>query len=138
MAASSAGQSGTPSASATDHTPVKQPSVSSANDETPAASSTPIDFPWEQFLDAVGVVGARTYLTKAGHAFDGQTLTIYAGKKFAKMQIDRALPTLSAALNRLSITAEIAVLATSKPPKDRQKAAILAMMGGGEEITIDG
>ncbi len=137
-AASSAGQSGTPSASATDHTPAKQPSVSTANDETPAASSMPIDFPWEQFLDAVGAVGARTYLTKAGHAFDGQTLTIYAGKKFAKMQIDRALPTLSATLNRLGITAEIAVLATSKPPKDRQKAAILAMMGGGEEITIDG
>ena len=137
-AASSAGQSGAPSASATDHTPVKQPSVSAANDETPTASSTLIDFPWEQFLDAVGAVGARTYLTKAGYAFDGQTLTIYAGKKFAKMQIDRALPTLSAALNRLGITAEIAVLATSKPPKDRQKAAILAMMGGGEEITIDG
>lgn len=138
VAVSSAGQSGTSSASATDHTPAKQPSVSSANDETPAASSMPIDFPWEQFLDAVGVVGARTYLAKAGHAFDGQTLTIYAGKKFAKMQIDRALPTLSAALNRLDITAEIAVLATSKPPKDRQKAAILAMMGGGEEITING
>ena len=137
-AASSAGQSGTPSASAADHTSAKQPSVSAANDETPAASSMPIDFPWEQFLDAVGAVGARTYLAKAGHAFDGQTLTIYAGKKFAKMQIDRALPTLSAALNRLGITAEIAVLATSKPPKDRQKAAILAMMGGGEEITIDG
>lgn len=136
-AALSAGQSGT-SASATDHTSAKQPSVSSANDETPAASSTPIDFPWEQFLDAVGAVGARTYLTKAGHAFDGQTLTIYAGKKFAKMQIDRALPTLSAALHRLGITAEIAILATSKPPKDRQKAAILAMMGGGEEITING
>lgn len=137
-AAASAEQPPTPSASATDHTPAKQPSVSAANDETPAASPDPVDFPWEQFLDAVGAVGARTYLAKAGHAFDGQTLTIYAGKKFAKMQIDRALPTLSAALNRLGITAEIAVLATSKPPKDRQKAAILAMMGGGEEITIDG
>ena len=136
--AASAEQPPTPSASATDHTPAKQPSVSAANDETPAASPDPVDFPWEQFLDAVGAVGARTYLAKAGHAFDGQTLTIYAGKKFAKMQIDRALPTLSAALNRLSITAEIAVLATSKPPKDRQKAAILAMMGGGEEITING
>lgn len=137
-AAASAEQPPTPSASATNHTPAKQPSVSSANDETPTASSTPIDFPWEQFLDAVGAVGARTYLAKAGYAFDGQTLTIYAGKKFAKMQIDRALPTLSAALHRLGITAEIAILATSKPPKDRQKAAILAMMGGGEEITING
>lgn len=137
-ATASAGQSGAPSASAADHTPAKQPSVSTANDETPAASPDPVDFPWEQFLDAVGAVGARTYLAKAGHAFDGQTLTIYAGKKFAKMQIDRALPTLSAALNCLGITAEIAVLASSKPPKDRQKAAILAMMGGGEEITING
>ena len=137
-AAASAEQPPTPSASATDHTPVKQPSVSSANDETPAASSTPVDFPWEQFLDAVGAVGARTYLAKAGYVYDGQILTIYAGKKFAKMQIDRALPTLSAALNRLGITAEITVLASSKPPKDRQKAAILAMMGGGEEITING
>lgn len=137
-AASSAGQSGTPSASAADYTSAKQPSVSVANDETPTTSPDPVDFPWEQFLDAVGAVGARTYLAKAGHAFDGQTLTIYAGKKFAKMQIDRALPTLSAALNCLGITAEIAVLASSKPPKDRQKAAILAMMGGGEEITING
>ncbi|MBB1567146.1 DNA polymerase III subunit gamma/tau [Candidatus Saccharibacteria bacterium] len=137
-AASSAGQSGTPSASAADYTSAKQPSVSVANDETPTTSPDPVDFPWEQFLDAVGAVGARTYLAKAGHAFAGQTLTIYAGKKFAKMQIDRALPTLSAALHRLGITAEIAILATSKPPKDRQKAAILAMMGGGEEITING
>jgi len=136
-AAASAEQPPTPSASATDHTPAEQ-SASPANNETSAASSTPIDFPWEQFLDAVGAVGARTYLAKAGHAFDGQILTIYAGKKFAKMQIDRALPTLSAALHRLGITAEITVVATSKPPKDRQKAAILAMMGGGEEITIDG
>ena len=136
-AAASAEQPPTPSVSTTDHTPAEQ-SASSANNETSAASSTPIDFPWEQFLDAVGAVGARTYLAKAGHAFDGQTLTIYAGKKFAKMQIDRALPTLSAALNRLGITAEITVLASSKPPKDRQKAAILAMMGGGEEITING
>ncbi len=137
-AAASAEQPPTPSASATDHTPVKQPSVSAANDETPTVSPDPVDFPWEQFLDAVGAVGARTYLAKAGHAFDGQTLTIYAGKKFAKMQIDRALPTLSAALHLLGITAEITVVATSKPPKDRQKAAILAMMGGGEEITING
>ena len=137
-AAASAEQPPTPSASATDHTPAEQSTVASANDETPAASPAPVDFPWEQFLDAVGAVGARTYLAKAGHAFDGQTLTIYAGKKFAKMQIDRALPTLSAALNRLGITAEITVLASSKPPKDRQKAAILAMMGGGEEITING
>ncbi len=137
-AAASAEQPPTPSASATDHTPAEQSTVASANDETPAASPAPVDFPWEQFLDAVGAVGARTYLAKAGHAFDGQTLTIYAGKKFAKMQIDRALPTLSAALNCLGITAEIAVLASSKPPKDRQKAAILAMMGGGEEITING
>ena len=136
-AAASAGQSGTPSASATDHTPAEQ-SASPANNETSAASSTPVDFPWEQFLDAVGAVGARTYLAKAGYVYDGQILTIYAGKKFAKMQIDRALPTLSAALHRLGITAEIAILATSKPPKDRQKAAILAMMGGGEEITING
>ena len=136
-AAASAEQPPTPSASATDHTPAEQ-SASPANDETSVASSTPVDFPWEQFLDAVGVVGARTYLTKAGHVYDGQILTIYAGKKFAKMQIDRALPTLSAALHRLGITAEIAILATSKPPKDRQKAAILAMMGGGEEITING
>ncbi len=137
-AASSAGQSGAPSAPAADNTPAEQPSVSAANDETPAASPDPVDFPWEQFLDAVGAVGARTYLAKAGHVYDGQILTIYAGKKFAKMQIDRALPTLSAALHRLGITAEIAILATSKPPKDRQKAAILAMMGGGEEITING
>jgi outer membrane protein assembly factor BamA len=78
-------------------------------------------------------------LQKAGYDFDGEILTIHAGKKFAKTQLDKALPSLSSALQEIGQTnATVNVLPTPKPPADGQTAAILAIMGGGEEVKING
>ena len=120
--------------------PAKRAKKTPKSSKNSAKSTASQPFPWNDFLAPLkeSAAGAHSILVKCGYSYDGGELTIYAGKKFAKMQIDRALPTLNTALHRLGITAEIAILATSKPPKDRQKAAILAMMGGGEEITING
>lgn len=109
-------------------------------ESTPTTTSTPIkDFPWQDFLAAVGTtVGAYTLLAKSSYEYNGTLLTIYAGKPFSKKQIDKSLPALNEALQKLNIPAEIETKGGAKPPRDSKKAAILAMMGGGEEVKIDG
>ena len=100
------------------------------------ATSQP--FNWEKFLDPLkqSAAGAYSILSKCGHDFDNETLTIYAGKKFAKSQIDKALPALAQSLQSMNCDAEIVVLATTRPPESSEAAAIIAMMGGGEEVSL--
>lgn len=105
------------------------------------APSASVAFAWDEFLAAVKekATGAHSLLQKAGYDFDGEMLTIHAGKKFAKTQLDKALPSLSSALQEIGQTnATVNVLPTPKPPADGQTAAILAIMGGGEEVKING
>ena len=64
-------------------------------------------------------------------------LTIYAGKKFAKTQIDKALPALAESLQMINLPdTEITVLAAPKPPENSQTAAIITMMGGKEKMSL--
>lgn len=96
------------------------------------------DFDWSKFLDAVHAksTGAYSYLTKSGYELDDQQLTIFTGKKFAKNQIEKSLPVLADALQAQKLDREIIVSAKPKPPKDSQTAAILDIMGGGEEVNL--
>lgn len=102
------------------------------------APSAATDFAWQDFIAAVAEtsMGAATILKKCGRHFDDATLTLYAGKKFAKSQLDKAMPALSGALQTLHIAAEIRVLAEPAPASNSQAAAILDIMGGGEEVSI--
>lgn len=85
----------------------------------------------------VDSMGASTLLSKCAYEFDGITLTIYAGKPFTKKQIDKSLALMQKAMQALGISdADIAILAESKPASDSQTAAVLAMMGGGEEVSL--
>lgn len=96
-------------------------------------------FAWDDFLAPLkeSAAGAHSILAKCKYHYDGATLTIYAGKKFAKTQIDKALPALAESLQMIDLPdTEITVLATPKPPEDSQTAAIIAMMGGGEEVSL--
>lgn len=107
---------------------------------TPIAAphdSTP--FAWDAFLERVKEQspGTCTILQKCGYGFDGTSLTIFAGRKFNKTQIDKAFTVLTRTLAILAPEAkEVIVLATPKPPEDSQTAAVLDIMGGGEEVTI--
>ena len=102
----------------------------------------PIDFPWIKFIESIKEtsMGAYSVLTKCGHDFDGTTLFIYAGKEFAKKQLDKSLPSLAAAASTASGVSEITieVLPSAKVLEDSQMAAVVAMMGGGEEVDING
>ena len=93
---------------------------------------------WPKFLDAVHAksAGAYSYLAKSGYELDDQQLTIFTGKKFAKTQIEKSLPALTGALQEQNIDCEIVISAKPKPPKDSQTAAILDIMGGGEEVNL--
>ena len=133
-------------------TSTQEPSVSIKDDKSNAASSASTaapahnkknkeekSFAWDDFLAPLkeSAAGAHSILAKCKYCYDGATLTIYAGKKFAKTQIDKALPALAESLQMIDLPdTEITVLATPKPPEDSQTAAIIAMMGGGEEVSL--
>lgn len=96
-------------------------------------------FPWQDFIANIKPhsTGAYTLLSKCGHQFDGHTLTIYAGKPFTKKQIDKVLPQLSESLQKVGIAdGTVRVLDTPAPTKNSQAAAILDIMGGGEEVNL--
>ena len=133
-------------------TSIQKPSVSIKDDKSNAASSASTaapahnkknkeekSFAWDDFLAPLkeSAAGAHSILAKCKYCYDGATLTIYAGKKFAKTQIDKALPALAESLQMIDLSdIEITVLAAPKPPEDSQTAAIIAMMGGGEEVSL--
>ena len=96
-------------------------------------------FPWSDFLANIKQVspGAHSLLANCEHAFDGEILTIYAGKPFKKKKLDQALPHLSDSLVAVGVTEGIvSILAANAPASDSQAASILAMMGGGEEVSL--
>ncbi|MGB4762176.1 MAG: DNA polymerase III subunit gamma/tau [Candidatus Saccharimonas sp.] len=119
--------------------PVAQPAPAPAPTPTAKPIGTPIAFAWEPYIELVRATatGAASVLTKCSHVFDGETLTIYAGKKFPKAQLDKSLPALANALQQMGYPdATITTLAIARPPEDSQAAAILDIMGGGEEVSL--
>ena len=120
----------------------KSSAASSKLTRTPASNKENKEeksFAWDDFLAPLkeSAAGAHSILAKCKYCYDGATLTIYAGKKFAKTQIDKALPALAESLQMIDLSnTEITVLAAPKPPEDSQTAAIIAMMGGGEEVSL--
>lgn len=120
----------------------KSSAVSSASAIAPASNKENKEeksFAWDDFLAPLkeSAAGAHSILAKCKYHYGGAVLTIYAGKKFAKTQIDKALPALAESLQTIGLPdIEITVLAAPKPPEDSQTAAIIAMMGGGEEVSL--
>lgn len=106
--------------------------------KTKQQNKSTADFNWEQFLELIHdkAPGAHSFLVKDGYEIDENTLTIFAGKKFAKTQIEKALPILGEALQTLGFDLSIVVEQTAKPPKNKQTADILDIMGGGEEVKL--
>ena len=106
----------------------------------PVAVSKPSEaFAWEQFLVPIKEKSSGTFtiLQKCGYNFDGTTLTIYANKKFNKTQIEKTIATLNHALALVAPQAkELIILPSPKPSENSQTAAVLDIMGGGEEVSI--
>jgi hypothetical protein len=106
---------------------------------TPKISIDGAAFPWQDFMVALkeDTIGAATILTKCGYEYDGVTLLIYANKPFAKKQLEKYLTAIQKSMQTVGVEdADITILAESKPASDSQTAAVLAMMGGGEEVLL--
>lgn len=108
----------------------------------PKPTTTPpttTEFPWHDFLATIkeASVGAYTLLSKCSYTFTGETFTIYAGKPFTKNRLEKAQVEIQQALQSVGVDgAELNILAESKPASDSQTAAILDIMGGGEEVAL--
>ncbi|MBO4854981.1 DNA polymerase III subunit gamma/tau [Candidatus Saccharibacteria bacterium] len=79
------------------------------------------------------IPGIYKYLQDSDYVFDGDTLTIYARRKFNKTQLDKKVPMIAEFLKgKYTIEVSAETLA-----KDAEMAAIAELMGGGEEVQID-
>ena len=105
------------------------------DNETPAS----VEFPWNEFLQEVkkASAGAYTILTKCDYVFTGTILKIYAIRKFNKVKLDKNIAELAAAMQAVGVSdGTIEIVEQPAPPKDSQTAAILDIMGGGQEVSI--
>lgn len=101
-----------------------------------------INLNWEQLVEytKTNMVALHSVLGKCAYRLDGDTLTIYAGLKFNKKKLDEAkyLTQLHNALFAIGVKdVTIVTLPHSQPPIDEQLAKVAAMMGGGQEVTLD-
>ena len=117
---------------------VEPPATPKPATKKPATAQV-TEFPWQDFLTALKTesMGTYTLLTKCAYDYSDGVLTLYAGKPFSKNRLEKTQSTIQAAMASVGVPdAELAILAESKPASDSQTAAVLAMMGGGEEVQI--
>lgn len=100
------------------------------------------EFKWQDFLRKVKELSPTIggILAQSGHEILNDTIKIYAGFRIKKTQLDKAQ-------NRTAMNDALAEIgagewlietfATQKPPKDPTTAAVLEIMGGGEEVKVD-
>lgn len=85
-------------------------------------------------------VAVYSVLSKCTFELDAGVLTIYAGNKFYKKKLDdtKYAPLLSQSLETLGYKdLEIHTIPTAHPPSDKQAFAVAAIMGGGEEVSVE-
>ncbi|HUC96254.1 MAG TPA: hypothetical protein VMR16_01155 [Candidatus Saccharimonadales bacterium] len=79
-------------------------------------------------------------LSNCGYELSENNLTIYTNNKFHKKKLDdpKYSSLLAECLQATGVYGlDIHTIPTSLPPKDSQAAAVAAIMGGGEEVSIE-
>lgn len=128
--------------------PVQAPEPAAEEVESPAAPAPrkrqdgPINLDWHALIEETRVnhLALHSVLSKCDYELDGDTLTLYTGRKFAKTKLDdvKYLTKLQEALAVQNIEGLLIVtIPTAIPPTDAKLAAIAAMMGGGQEVALD-
>jgi DNA polymerase-3 subunit gamma/tau len=109
-----------------------------ANEVAPSSSA----FDWAKLLEYTrqNFIALFSVLSKCSYELAGNELTLYTGSRFYKNKLDdtKYTPLLAKCLQDIGIYGlTVHTLPTTLPPKDSQAAAITAIMGGGEEVSID-
>ena len=119
-------------------TPVTTPSAMPAEPSGPIAIDK---FDWPALIEYTRqhFVAVYSVLSKCGYELDGERLVLYTGNAFYKKKLDDAKHRVNLAKSLIAVgVGDIVVdtIATPAPPKDSQAAAVAAIMGGGEEVSI--
>lgn len=99
-------------------------------------------FDWDTYAASVkeASVALGSIIVKCKGTIQDSQLLIYAGNAFYKKKLDDAkyLTILHDCLSQHGLEGvELVTLPTQLPPKDSQAAAVAAIMGGGEEVSLD-
>lgn len=122
--------------------PVERPLEANDTVVSDLKKSIPGTFDQATFIEHTrqNYIAIYSVLSKCHFELDGNNLTIYAGNKFYKKKLDDAkyLPMIHKALSEVGVyELEIHTIPTGVPPRDSQAAAVAAIMGGGEEVSIE-
>lgn len=100
------------------------------------SSSAKLD--WEQLVaDAVDEsVALRDLIKKSTPVEDDEYLKLYVGNKFHKLKLDNNSKRLHALLQKQDYDKTVEIIGTPPPATDSQAAAVIAMMGGGEQVNV--
>lgn len=107
----------------------------------PVQPANPNGFDWDKFIEHVhtNYVALHSVLSKCSYELDGDTLKLYTMRKFAKTKLDEAKyrPLIASSLIAIGAgSLGIETIPTAPPPKDSKAAAVAAIMGGGEEVSV--
>lgn len=102
---------------------------------------TPESFDWAKLIEYTrqNYIALYSVLSKCGYELKGTELTLYTVNKFYKTKLDdtKYCPLLAQCLQEVGVFGlNITTIPTTIPPKDSQAAAIAAIMGGGEEVSL--
>lgn len=124
----------------------KEPDTVEPKSKVAASTRKPlektVDFDWDNYLAHIKekAVAVASILTKCKYEYDGSSLVIYTGTAFWKKKLDdvKYQPVLHDGLAALGLSeVGIETVPGTLPPKDSQAAAVAAIMGGGEEVSLE-
>lgn len=114
----------------------ENPTKPKARKITPAG-----DFDWSSLVEHARThhVAVFSVLSKCEPEVDGHTLRLYTKSAFYKKKLDdiRYRQLLIDSLVELGYDFEIETVASGKPMKDGHAAQVAAIMGGGEEVSVE-
>jgi DNA polymerase-3 subunit gamma/tau len=107
----------------------------------PTTSGHDFDFDWDKLVEytRVNYVAIYSVLGKCGYEHDGSSLLLYTGTAFWKRKLDdpRHRFNLMDALAKIGAgDMVLETIGSPAPPKDATAAAVAAIMGGGEEVSV--
>lgn len=100
------------------------------------------DFDWNKLVEYArqNHVALFSVISKCSHEINGEDLTIYAMNKFYKKKLDdsKYSALISECLQEIGFdNINIETIPSTPPPRDSQAAAVAAIMGGGQEVSVD-
>ena len=98
-------------------------------------------FDWNTLITHVRThhVALHSVLSKCEPELDGNTLRLYTKSAFYKKKLDdqKYKTLLVGSLQELGYDFEVDIVANAKPLQNSQAAHVAAIMGGGEEVSVD-